>query len=63
MYKSIILLIAIVFGSVGVLAESGSWCYNPQDETFWGQASAECCQPSGGHMASDRRCYGLSGND
>ncbi|KAK3829736.1 MAG: hypothetical protein J3R72DRAFT_456510 [Linnemannia gamsii] len=43
--------------------ESGSWCYNPKGEQFWGQASAECCRPNGGNMGSDRRCYGLKGNE
>ncbi|KAF9179972.1 hypothetical protein BGZ51_006540 [Haplosporangium sp. Z 767] len=66
MYKSIIALtVAIAFGSAIVSAapaEQGSWCYKPQHEKFWGQASAECCRPNGGHMAENRRCYGLHGN-
>ncbi|KAF9305151.1 hypothetical protein BGZ91_008814, partial [Linnemannia elongata] len=30
---------------------------------FWGQASSECCSLNGGHMGSNRRCYGLAGSD
>ncbi|KAF9905466.1 hypothetical protein EC991_001633 [Linnemannia zychae] len=66
MYKSIIALtVALAFGAVASAAptEQGSWCNSPKNEQFWGQASAECCRQNGGHMGSDRRCYGLLGND
>ncbi|KAF9585506.1 hypothetical protein BGW38_002057 [Lunasporangiospora selenospora] len=62
MHKSILFLAAIVLGSAAVQAESGSWCYSPKNEKFWGQASAECCRPAGGSMGGDRRCYGLNGD-
>ncbi|OJD27963.1 hypothetical protein ACJ73_00637 [Blastomyces percursus] len=44
--------------------ESGSWCYKPASEAFWGAASAACCNEVNGSMRDDRRCYGLknSGN-
>ncbi|KAK2813840.1 hypothetical protein FQN50_000241 [Emmonsiellopsis sp. PD_5] len=40
-------------------AESGSWCYKPGQEAFWGEASAACCAEVNGNMRGDRRCYGL----
>ncbi|KAH7044358.1 hypothetical protein BKA57DRAFT_103720 [Linnemannia elongata] len=67
MYKSIVALaVAIAFGSAVASAaptEQGSWCNNPKNEQFWGQASSECCRLNGGHMGSNRRCYGLAGSD
>ncbi|KAK3829737.1 MAG: hypothetical protein J3R72DRAFT_496209 [Linnemannia gamsii] len=56
-HKSIVAIaVAIDFGSAIVSAaplDQGSWCYNPKNEQFWGQASSECCRSNGGHMASD----------
>ncbi|PGH07076.1 hypothetical protein AJ79_06354 [Helicocarpus griseus UAMH5409] len=45
--------------SLEARAESGSWCYKPGNEAFWGAASAACCDEVNGNMRSDRRCYGL----
>ncbi|KKZ62156.1 hypothetical protein EMCG_00471 [[Emmonsia] crescens] len=42
--------------------ESGSWCYKPASEAFWGAASAGCCDLVNGSMRGDRRCYGLKGS-
>ncbi|CAH0387454.1 unnamed protein product [Bemisia tabaci] len=53
-YLVLVLLPAIAQGLT--LAESGSWCYEPANEAFWGHATAACCP---GEMGSDRRCYGL----
>ena len=63
MQKIFVLVAALALSAVAVQAESGSWCYSPKGEKFWGQASSECCRSNGGHMESDRRCYGLSGDE
>jgi len=54
------LLVAVVLVGVA-LGESGSWCYKPSREAFWGAASAACCNGKGS-IHDDRRCYGLQGN-
>lgn len=41
-------------------AESGSWCYKPKNEPFWGAATGDCCAVAGGRMHSNRRCFGMS---
>ncbi|KAF9428541.1 hypothetical protein BGZ94_002026, partial [Podila epigama] len=66
MYKSIIALtLAIAFGSAVVSAaptESGSWCFDPKNESYWGHATSSCCNMTGANMEKDRRCYGLNRN-
>ncbi|KAL1921116.1 uncharacterized protein VTP21DRAFT_10832 [Calcarisporiella thermophila] len=44
------------------VAESGSWCYKPSKEKFWGQSTGDCCDRVGGSVHGNRRCYGLQGS-
>ncbi|KAF9352990.1 hypothetical protein BGX26_009238 [Mortierella sp. AD094] len=59
MYKSIVLIGAFLFSAITVQAgpiPGGSWCYNPQNEPFWGAATSGCCN---GWMGNDRRCHDI----
>ncbi|ORZ19245.1 hypothetical protein BCR41DRAFT_351805 [Lobosporangium transversale] len=62
MYKSLVLIGAFLFSAVAVQAapttqDSGSWCYNPKNEPYWGAATASCCN---GNLGDDRRCHNIS---
>nr|XP_018908011.1 PREDICTED: uncharacterized protein LOC109037688 [Bemisia tabaci] len=50
-------ILGLVLSAPG--GETGSWCYKPSREAYWGHASGTCCP---GNMGSDRRCYGLRGD-